>query len=112
MKDQGARDKIDRLEGQLEKLAAKMGYYRGVIGQPVDVWVDRKSPSPKPTELEKQNAEMKLQLESVAHQLDGMYSYQNDLYQGLSRLQDDFATLTEFLGLERSAERWRHKEKD
>jgi hypothetical protein len=62
----------------------------------------------KARRIKEQNAIMEQQLRSAKEQLD--YT-QHDLYQGLTQLREDFHTLVEFLGLERSRVAWQHKEK-
>ena len=105
MRDTGARSRIDEIDKQLGKLGAKLGWYRGIIGN----WGEwEQGETREEAQRRQQNDIMKQQLASTKEQLD--YA-QTDLYQGLTQLREDFATLVEFLGLERSRAAWQHKEK-
>lgn len=97
MKDQGARDRVDELDKMLGKLGEKLGYYRGVIGHWGE-WVQG---------LPKKEAHA---LETAQRAQEQLNYAQQDLNQRLTGLREDFHTLVEFLGIERSRAAWVDKE--
>ncbi len=99
MKDQGARDRVDEVSGLLDKLAGKLGYYRGLIGCPAE-WTQG---------MPKKEAHA---LEAVQRAQEQLNYTQKDLRKGLESLQDGLATLVDFLGLERNHDKWKHKDKE